>query len=104
MFRTWVNENYTEHYTLSDYQSQITGFNLQDDNIEAHLLVEVYTTLKYNSVDELPYMQGVKSVTGVNSVETLLLSPNAVENSALNKIDGIELTETQKINFLKKSL
>ena len=55
-------------------------------------------------MDELPYMQGVKSVTGVNSVETLLLSPNAVENSALNKIDGIELTETQKINFLKKSL
>ena len=100
--QNWVNENYTEHYTLSDYQSQITGFNLQDDNIEAHLLVEVYTTLKYNSVDELPYMQGVKSVTGVNSVETLLLSPNAVENSALNKIDGIELTETQKINFLKK--
>lgn len=100
--QNWVNANYTEHYILSDYEDHIYDLEVVGDKLEVHLLVEMNTTLKYDTVEELPYMQGVKELVGVNSVENLLLDTAITKNVALQKVDDIYLTDIQKMNFVNK--
>lgn len=57
--KSWFFENFSEHYILSDYSSSVSELTITGDEILATVPLGAYTTLKYTSVDSLPYMLGI---------------------------------------------
>ncbi len=73
----WFNDNFSEHYKLSDYQSSIKDFSYDGDSIFAKVSIGATTTLKYDSVEDLPYMQGLKNKLNVSSLAEVVPSEYA---------------------------
>lgn len=64
--KSWFFENFSEHYILSDYSSSVSELTITGDEILATVPLGAYTTLKYTSVDSLPYMLGIKEKLNKN--------------------------------------
>lgn len=64
----WFYDNFSEHYTLSNYTSSVPVISVDGNSVSATILVGAYTTLKYNSVESLPYMMGIKESLHVSSL------------------------------------
>ena len=65
---SWFNENFSEHYILSGYKDFISDVTINGNTVSAMAFISAYTTLKYNSVEDLPYMQGIKQALNVKSL------------------------------------
>lgn len=55
----WFTDNFSEHYDISDYEASVNNFQQSGAEIYAEIAACAVTTLKYNSVEELPYMEGI---------------------------------------------
>ena len=72
----WFTDNFSEHYDISDYEASVNNFQQSGAEIYAEIAACAVTTLKYNSVEELPYMEGIKDSLQINSLaEVIKLSP-----------------------------
>ena len=96
----WVYNNYTEHYDISDYKVQITDFDKKGNTVTVGLLTTMGTTLKYKNVDALPYMQGMKSVLGVASIEQFMETPQKMQMKSLDQNAKQNLTKVQQQNII----
>ena len=86
----WFYDNFSEHYTLSNYTSSIPVISVDGNSVSATVLVGAYTTLKYNSVESLPYMMGIKEELHVSSLAevvpaTIAKAHSEAATSELNK-------------------
>ena len=100
----WVFDNYSEHYVLSDFSGHIVNIETNGDQIKALVPIVVFTTLRYDSVESLPYMEGIKDRLNVSSLEKALeeTEMSKHELSALSKANP-DLSEG-KINELSSML
>lgn len=53
----WFTDNFSEHYDISDYEASVNNFQQSGAEIYAEIAACAVTTLKYNSVEELPYRE-----------------------------------------------
>ena len=70
--KSWFFENFSEHYILSDYSSSVSELTITGDEILATVPLGAYTTLKYTSVDSLPYMLGIKEKLNISSLAEIV--------------------------------
>ena len=77
----WFYDNFSEHYTLSNYTSSVPVISVDGNSVSATILVGAYTTLKYNSVESLPYMMGIKESLHVSSLAEVVPSTIAKTHS-----------------------
>lgn len=106
--KSWFFENFSEHYTLSGYTSSIPAISIDKENISATVLVSAFTTLKYSSVESLPYMVGIKDELNISSLAEVV--PAAVvarhseaasfelNKSSSNAIDTYSLSARERLS------
>lgn len=87
----WFLTNFSEHYDLSDYVSKINNFKLEDDSVYAEINAGAITTLKYDSVESLPYMEGIKDDLKINSLAEVVPAEYV---SGLSKAAATELQKS----------
>ena len=78
---SWVFENFSEHYILSEYVSSIPTISVDNKNVSTTVFVSVFTTLKYTSVESLPYMIGIKNELNISSLAEVVPVAFAAEHS-----------------------
>lgn len=87
--RDWVLGQYSEHYHLSDYSGDVVELEVVSNEFRALVPVVVYTTLKYDSAESVPYVQGIKSALNISSMEDVIRPPSGdlsqLSDSALLK-------------------
>ncbi len=64
----WAEENYGEYYALSNYEDTYYYSSVSGDKVETNVMVTFDTTLRYESAEDLPYMEGVKDALDTDSV------------------------------------
>jgi len=68
----WFMTNFAEHYYITSYNSYIDSFRLSGDTIHTVISAGAITTLKYDSVEELPYVIGIKDKLSIKSMAEVI--------------------------------
>ena len=68
----YVKSWFFENFILSDYSSSVSELTITGDEILATVPLGAYTTLKYTSVDSLPYMLGIKEKLNISSLAEIV--------------------------------
>lgn len=79
----WFTDNFSEHYDISDYEASVNNFQQSGAEIYAEIAACAVTTLKYNSVEELPYMEGIKDSLQINSLAEVIPVEYVTQQSAI---------------------
>lgn len=97
-----VFENFSEHYILSDYSSSVSELTITGDEILATVPLGAYTTLKYTSVDSLPYMLGIKEKLNISSLAEIVpadFAQNMVRRLLLNFVNLLTMELRQAVRL-----
>ena len=78
----WFRDNFSEHYDISGYSANISNFQKNDAKVYAEIAIGAITTLKYDSVEELPYMRGIKDKLKINSLAEIVPTEYVAQASA----------------------
>lgn len=94
--QSWAEDNYGEHYTLSGYEDEYHQSSVSGTQVETNVMVSFYTTLKYENVEDLPYMQGVKEYLNADSLSQVVESGYA---ASLSESAAEQLQISEEIAF-----
>lgn len=65
--KEWFSDQLSMHYSLSNDVVTFFSFENKDNHIDAYGCFEAIHSLKYKTLDELPYIQGVKQTLNIES-------------------------------------
>ena len=90
----WFYDSFSEHYVIDDYQSVISDMQVNGSDISAKIAIMAMTTLDYDSVEDVPYMRGLKNALNISAFAEIV--PAAYVNS-LSSAATSELTKSVAI-------
>lgn len=99
----WFAERLSEHYELSNFHISFSRSSLKSGKLESFGYVEMDHTLRYATLDELPFVCGVAETLGINSMADIVGGNlDGLNADTLCSQVGIEETElnTTKIDYL----
>ena len=68
----WFTDELSEHYTLYNFDFTFTTSEYKNGLFDSYGYLEVDHHLRYNSLDELPFVKGVIDTLNINSMESVV--------------------------------
>lgn len=104
----WFAEKLSEHYELYNFVFTFSTASCENGEFDSYGYLEVDHHLRYESIDQLPYVKGVMNELSISSMETILDGDyieleSVISASAISDDTEMALTEAQTM-FLVAAL
>ena len=89
--KQWFYDSFAEHYIIDDYQVVISNLDTHIDHVSADIAIMAMTTLNYSSVEEVPYMRGLRNALNISTFAEIVPADYA---NSLSEYAKMELTKS----------
>lgn len=104
----WFSDQLSEHYTLHNFDFTFTTTKCEDGVYDSYGYLEVDHHLKYDSLNELPYVQGMMDALSINSMEAVVNGDfselQSAADSAVMKTKGTAALSEVQVQSLAREL